>query len=322
MSNGAELARGFHVVDVVTTSAKWPNDLTFSATRLRAANGMPDRTMPAESDPSLLVTVMLAALPKGTCRYWVQGKEINVPFLPQYCVCISDMEANPATSVHAALDALHFYIPRASLDEISEDLGVRRLGKFSEVFHGPDPFMTQFTKGFLPYLIRGTSSDLLTIDYLALLLGVHLLQHYGKSTDAQVYRRGGLSAPQKRRATELLRANLAGRLTMKELANECGLSISYFARAFRVSFGISVHRWLVQQRLEHAKDLMLSGALPLADIALRSGFSDQSAFTRAFLAAVDVTPGKWRRAHSKMPSRHHEIHAIPDDNCQWTAMVS
>jgi len=107
--------------------------------------------------------------------------------------------------------------------------------------------------------------------------------------------RGGSARWQKQRATDLLREHLDGSLRLADLARECGLSGSHFARSFKVSFGVSSHRWLTHLRVEHAKELMRHTREPLGQIARRAGFGDQPAFTRTFQRIVGVSPGRWRR---------------------------
>jgi AraC family transcriptional regulator len=114
---------------------------------------------------------------------------------------------------------------------------------------------------------------------------------------------GGLGPWQKRRATELLSENLAGRIRLSQLARECGLSISHFARSFKVSFGMSTHRWLVQRRIERSQELLMKTHESLADIAEETGFSDQAAFTRVFHQIVGISPGRWRRDHQRKESQ-------------------
>ncbi|MGH7743175.1 MAG: helix-turn-helix domain-containing protein, partial [Candidatus Eiseniibacteriota bacterium] len=82
---------------------------------------------------------------------------------------------------------------------------------------------------------------------------------------------------------------------LSEIARECGLSVSHFARSFKRSFGTSTHQWLVQHRIDHALQLMRQTSMPLIEIAIRSGFNDQAAFTRTFHRRVGVSPGRWRR---------------------------
>jgi AraC-like DNA-binding protein len=86
-----------------------------------------------------------------------------------------------------------------------------------------------------------------------------------------------------------------GRIRLSDIAGECGLSVSHFARSFKTSFGTSTHQWLIQHRIDHAKHLMAQTSMSLIDIAIRSGFNDQAAFTRTFHQVVGVSPGRWRR---------------------------
>ena len=93
-------------------------------------------------------------------------------------------------------------------------------------------------------------------------------------------------------------ANLSEEVSLSRLAAECGLSTRHFARAFRLSTGMPPHRWLVRLRVERAKELLQTRALSLVDVALFSGFADQSHFTRVFKAVIGVAPGVWRRMNS------------------------
>ncbi|WP_442948197.1 helix-turn-helix transcriptional regulator [Nostoc sp.] len=73
------------------------------------------------------------------------------------------------------------------------------------------------------------------------------------------------------------------------------MSVSHFARSFKVSFGVSAHRWLIERRIDRSKELLIQTRTPLIDVALQSGFSDQAAFTRTFHQVVGDSPGRWRR---------------------------
>jgi AraC-like DNA-binding protein len=96
----------------------------------------------------------------------------------------------------------------------------------------------------------------------------------------------------------MLRAQLQGNITIKELATACSLSESHFARCFRRSFGTSVHQHLIELRIECAKTLLSQDQTPLAEIAQLSGFCDQAAFTRAFRKAERMTPSRWRKGNT------------------------
>ncbi|MEO8804702.1 MAG: helix-turn-helix transcriptional regulator [Burkholderiaceae bacterium] len=72
-----------------------------------------------------------------------------------------------------------------------------------------------------------------------------------------------------------------------------GLGIRQFTRAFRDATGRSPHQYLLHRRVEQAKALIREG-LPLADVAIQCGFSDQSQLTRTFVAQLGTTPGRFR----------------------------
>jgi AraC family transcriptional regulator len=104
---------------------------------------------------------------------------------------------------------------------------------------------------------------------------------------------GGLTPLQLRRVRDSIETRLDQDISLAQLANDCGLSTSHFARAFARSTGIPPHRWLTRRRVERAKELMHTDAT-LAEIALMCGFSDQSHLTRVFAQVAGVTPGRWR----------------------------
>jgi AraC-like DNA-binding protein len=106
---------------------------------------------------------------------------------------------------------------------------------------------------------------------------------------------GGLAPWQVDLAQELLLRDISADIPCAELAGRCGLSRSYFARAFAISLGTPPHRWLVRQRIGRAMAMLESTDDSLSLIALACGFADQSHFTRMFRAAVGSSPAAWRR---------------------------
>lgn len=97
------------------------------------------------------------------------------------------------------------------------------------------------------------------------------------------------------RAMAFARARLARPRGVAEMAAAAALSESAFHEAFRRATGRSPSAWLRDLRLEKAADLLRETALPIAEIALRTGFSDQAALTRAMKRETGRTPGALRR---------------------------
>jgi AraC-like DNA-binding protein len=101
-----------------------------------------------------------------------------------------------------------------------------------------------------------------------------------------------LARPDLRRARERLDADPAAPVTLVELARECSLSRFQFLRGFTRAFGLPPHAYLVQQRLARARQLLRSG-IPPADVAARTGFSDQSHLTRCFTRQFGIGPARY-----------------------------
>ena len=107
--------------------------------------------------------------------------------------------------------------------------------------------------------------------------------------------RGGLAPWQVRRVSAHIEKHLDQRISISELAVVAGLSTSYFSTAFRASFGTSPHDYICRQRVQQAKELMLTTDDPMSEIALACGFADQPHFCRVFRRMVSCTPAAWRR---------------------------
>ncbi|MGV1867307.1 MULTISPECIES: AraC family ligand binding domain-containing protein [unclassified Rhizobium] len=92
------------------------------------------------------------------------------------------------------------------------------------------------------------------------------------------------------RAREMLEANYEDDVTLTQLGGVAELSKFHLLRQFKASFGLPPHAYLVQVRLQHARELILKGE-GLADTAALVGFSDQAHMTRAFARSFGYTPG-------------------------------
>ena len=100
----------------------------------------------------------------------------------------------------------------------------------------------------------------------------------------------------RRRVRDYIDAHLDEALTLDELAGVAALSTYHFARMFRVSFGEPPHAWVLARRLAHARALLARSREDLAGVAALCGFGNTSHFSRAFLRATGITPGRYRAA--------------------------
>ena len=107
--------------------------------------------------------------------------------------------------------------------------------------------------------------------------------------------RGGLSPVLKNRICAFIEEHLGEKISLAALSSVAGLSPNHFARAFQQSVGVPPHRYLLRRRLEHVEQLLRETQLPLSQIALTVGFSDQSHLARHFRRLTGVPPSLARR---------------------------
>ena len=107
--------------------------------------------------------------------------------------------------------------------------------------------------------------------------------------------RGGLSPGVARRVCDYIEGHLDEKIRLDELAILAGLSTDHFARAFHQSVGVPPHTYLLRRRLEHVEQLLRETQAPLSQIALATGFSDQSHLARHFRRWAGVSPRQIRR---------------------------
>ena len=83
-------------------------------------------------------------------------------------------------------------------------------------------------------------------------------------------------------------------LNMEHLAQELGVSYSWFRSTFAAHTGLSPHRYLLEFRLAHARSLLAGTEMSIKEIAVQSGFGDEFYFSRLFRLRLNVTPSQWR----------------------------
>jgi AraC-like DNA-binding protein len=123
---------------------------------------------------------------------------------------------------------------------------------------------------------------------------------------------GSLASWRAKRVRRYVDENLGKPLDTHTLASIAYVSRSHFCRAFKRTFGFTVHRYVMQRRIERAQHLMLTTSATLSEIAVTCGLSDHSHMSRLFRRIVDASPAEWRE-HNRQDSaaRSHEQRALP-----------
>lgn len=99
--------------------------------------------------------------------------------------------------------------------------------------------------------------------------------------------------------TAYIQDHLDQELKLVDLAAVVGISQYYFSRLFKQSTGLAPYQYVVQQRVERAKQLLRQQNLTIADIALLCGFANQSHFTKLFRQVTGLTPKQYQTDRSQ-----------------------
>lgn len=229
---------------------------------------------------------------------WIEGKHQRVRGNARATLNVLDLSAATSCAIAAPFECVMMHIPRPALAHIADEAVAPPISGL----HAPegwdtfDPVVQNVQAGIVEAMERGGTASQLFVDHMLVALLAHVAQSYGGMRDGAQRRTGGLAPWQERRAKELIAANLIDGLSLQQIAEQTGLSVSHFARAFKKSTGATPYGWLLARRIDRAKDLLRESDQPLAEIAVRTGFADQSHFTKTFTRFAGTTPGVWRRA--------------------------
>jgi AraC family transcriptional regulator len=224
----------------------------------------------------------LATLDLGAGRFQV---DLRTP-----CFVVAPAGQSCSYVLPVEISLLVVEIPAEAFEghaEANRDLGRLHAGRH----HDPLPMLLAERLWTLPEnSVSRLEADSLLSALATLLVQVSYIRPPQRQTT------GGLAPWQLRRVTDHMGNHLDRDVTLAELAALVGLSPHHFCRAFATSTGLPPHRWLVERRVERAKEMMAAHPrLGLTEVALAVGYAGQSALATAFRRVTGTTPSAWRR---------------------------
>jgi AraC family transcriptional regulator len=220
-------------------------------------------------------------------RGWRQGV-LN----PSDCHVLTDGEFNtprwlqPFDQVSLVLD------PRFVADIVREGLPADRVA-FTTQRSRSDATIASYTNAFLSELGGDAPNGGLYADTLTIGFTLHLLSTYAIAKPKILLPRGKLNSFQLRSVVDFIQSHLIEDVSLLTLADQAHVSPFHFARQFRATVGLPPHQFVLRQRVQRSLRLIKAGKLPLAQIAIESGFHDQPHFIRAFRRVLGTTPARY-----------------------------
>ena len=293
---GEVLGSAFGLHRPPTISSRALHKSTLAVTELRYNVPKFGLTAPMLREDAYLVGLQLRACHDHDLYF--DGRLVRPTHWEAGVMSIYDLREQPVADLRDPFHSLMFYLPRAALNAVAAEAGGPTIDelRYRRAVGIDDTVARQLLTSVLPAIAQPEHAHPLFLDHVVLAMASHVAYVYGGVAPGRGHRRGGLASWQIKRATEMMSESLTEGPALSQLAEACGLSTRHFARAFRQSTGVPPHRWLLRHRVQRAQAMLRTRSLPLADIALRCGFADQSHFTRVFSREVGMSPGQWRRA--------------------------
>jgi AraC family transcriptional regulator len=144
-------------------------------------------------------------------------------------------------------------------------------------------------------MLSPTPGSRLYAEALNTQLAIHLLWNYSSLPHPDEERVERLTDPRLRRVIGYIHSSLGNEISLGKLAELASLSPTYLLGAFRRATGKTPHRYLIEQRVAKACDLLHNPHRSIVDVSLAVGFSSQSHLTEVFRRVMKTTPAAYRK---------------------------
>ena len=248
--------------------------------------------MPPEADP--VIVMSLSSQPHRI--HQTMGSRYYTGLYRRGDLCITP---SGCSSGYRAEDDDHYLYVQVSsifLQRISEEISETGTGKVELLpsFQTRDPQLESLLGLLHAEVRRNGQMGQLYSESLTNALAASFLQNHASTQPQVAQYESGLGDHKLLLVTRYIADALEQDIKLADLAQLVGVSQSHFSRQFKKSMGLTPYQYLLQQRIERAKQLLKQTQRPLVDIALVCGFDSHSHFSRQFRKAAGMTPSAYR----------------------------
>jgi AraC family transcriptional regulator len=185
------------------------------------------------------------------------------------------------------LHLLRITVSNDALDLLLDTNGFR----FTRLRNVNDPFMREIAMKLSSEPLDGfPRAQKIYSESLGVVVLIHSACQYPENNKKVFAPKGKLSSLQLRNVVEFTRSSLHRNIRLAELASCTNLSEYHFARIFRQTVGVSPYKFVMNMKIEYAKELIRSGKKSFSDVAYLLSFSDQAHFSHAFKKVTGYSP--------------------------------
>lgn len=190
---------------------------------------------------------------------------------------------------------LQIRIASRFIQTVAREIGMNpdRLELLSE-FRTRDPQIESLGMLLLSVLKQENLGGRLYIESLTNVLTVHLLRQYSAPRPGLPIYQGGLSERQLLQVLEYINEHLHEDIKLADLAQLLDISQFHFSHLFKRSIGAAPYQYVIQQRVERAKQLLKQSDRSIMDIAFLCGFNSHSHLSKQFRQVTGISPKAYR----------------------------
>ena len=197
-------------------------------------------------------------------------------------------------------DWLSVYISKARLVEMARTVfpdarDLRLLRAEGEA----DPQLADLIRCCAGTLLHRPDATQLELDGWAQVIAMHLLNAHSTMKAQPAARAGDLSPKVLQIILEMIEDELEADLSLASMARHLDIGTTRLSLGFRAATGKSLHQYVIERRVQRAREALERTTLPLSEIAFAVGFSSQSHMTASFRARLGITPGRYRKLKGK-----------------------
>ncbi len=243
---------------------------------------------------SVLVAIHVGAAAKISC---CRGGESHTGSAVHGDIDIVPAHTASRWEIHDQNDtALILSLPPSLLDVVAEEHGFdSRRVVVRNRFQVRDPQLENIGWALKTEMESNYPSGRLYVESLAVSVASRLVSAYSSVAQHMPQQTGGLGGRRFKQTLAYIEDNLSEDLSLSQLASVAGISASHFKTLFRESAGVPLHQYVIQRRIDRAKDMLMADKLSIAEIAFATGFSHQSHLARHMRRASGLSPRAMKR---------------------------
>jgi len=256
--------------------------------------------LPAMEIPEVVSLQHIICLPS-----WKQKTEVELTVEGKYYLVQNDQQETGHISIlpaHLPIKAkwsqasefTHCYLEPNFFTNVAYESVHSEQVEVSLTIKKYDPLIQQIVLELKAALETDAKNSRLYAESMAIALAAHCLRYYSTRKHILQDYADGLSKYKLKQAIEYINDHFTEDVSIAAIANELSISQYYFSRLFKQSTGITPHTYLVQQRVEHSKQLLKQAENTINEIAIECGFANPSHFAKCFRRYTGMSPKQFR----------------------------